>query len=128
MTNLSGIIKSIQNIMREDHGVDGDAQRLSQLCWMLFLKIFDEKEQEREMLDPKYQSPIPQKLQWRNWAQDEEGITGDALLNFVNNELFPSFKELNHAAANGEAGFIVKSIFEDAFNYMEKRNTTQKSH
>ena len=126
MTNLSGIIKSIQNIMREDHGVDGDAQRLSQLCWMLFLKIFDEKEQEREMLDPKYQSPIPQKLQWRNWAQDEEGITGDALLNFVNNELFPSFKELNYTAANSEAGFIVKSIFEDAYNYMKSGTQLRK--
>ena len=59
MSNLSGIIKSIQNIMRQDHGVDGDAQRLSQLVWMLFFKIFDEIEYEKEILNPEYQSPIP---------------------------------------------------------------------
>jgi len=126
MTNLSGIIKSIQNIMREDHGVDGDAQRLSQLCWMLFLKIFDEKEQERELLDLKYKSPIPEELRWRNWAENEEGITGDALLDFVNNKLFPTFKEFGYTASDNEAGFIVKSIFEDAYNYMKSGTQLRK--
>ena len=126
MPNLSGIIKSIQNIMREDHGVDGDAQRLSQLCWMLFLKIFDEKEQEREIMNPDYKSPIPEELRWRNWAADEEGITGDNLLNFINNKLFPTFKELDYTANDNEAGFIIKSIFEDAYNYMKSGTQLRK--
>ena len=126
MTNLSGIIKSIQNIMREDHGVDGDAQRLSQLVWMLFLKIFDEKETEREVLDPSYKSPIPQNLRWRNWASDDEGITGDTLLNFINNKLFPTFKELAYTETDNEAGFIVKSVFEDSYNYMKSGTQIRK--
>jgi len=112
--------------MREDHGVDGDAQRLSQLCWMLFLKIFDEKEAEREMLNPKYKSPIPAELRWRNWAGDDEGITGDALLDFVNNKLFPTFKEFSYTSADNEAGFIVKSVFEDSFNYMKSGTQMRK--
>ena len=95
MTNLSGVIKSIQNIMREDSGVDGDAQRLSQLCWMLFLKIFDEKEEESELLNSSYKSPIPEHLRYRNFAKNSEGITGDNLLNFINNDLFPKLKTLD---------------------------------
>ncbi|MDE2589546.1 MAG: type I restriction-modification system subunit M N-terminal domain-containing protein, partial [Patescibacteria group bacterium] len=91
MVNTS-TIKAIQDIMRKDVGVDGDAQRISQEVWMLFLKIFDDKEKEYELLNPKYKSPIPENLRWRSWAADEEGITGDALLNFVNNELFPKLK------------------------------------
>lgn len=123
MGNLSGIIKSIQNIMREDQGVDGDAQRLSQLCWMLFLKIFDEKEAEREILNPKYKSPIPEELRWRNWAADEEGMTGDNLLDFINGDLFPTFKNFPYTIKDNEAGFIVKAVFEDSYNYM--KNGTQ---
>ena len=119
MSNLSGIIKSIQNIMREDHGVDGDAQRLSQLVWMLFLKIFDETEEEKEVLNPKYKSPIPEELRWRNWAEDDEGITGDDLLEFINNKLFSTFKNFDYTTQSNEAGFIVKSVFEDSFNYMK---------
>ena len=69
-------IKSIQDIMRKDAGVDGDAQRISQLVWMLFLKIFDDHEAEKEMLDDNYKSPIPMRLRWRTWAKDAEGITG----------------------------------------------------
>ena len=78
MSNVSGIIKSIQDIMRKDVGVDGDAQRIGQLVWMLFLKIFDDREQEAELLQNEYRSPIPKKLRWRNWAADPEGMTGVA--------------------------------------------------
>lgn len=119
MTNLSGIIKSIQNIMRQDGGVDGDAQRLSQLSWMLFLKMFDEKEEEKELLDSSYKSPIPQNLRWRSWAKDDEGMTGDSLIEFINNQLFPTLKNLTFSKEENEAGFVVKSIFEDSYNYMK---------
>jgi type I restriction enzyme M protein len=86
------LVKSIQDIMRQDTGVDGDAQRISQLCWMFFLKIIDDQDQELEITQDDYRSPIPEKLQWRNWAADPEGITGEALVNFVNGELFPHSK------------------------------------
>ena len=105
--------------MRKDHGVDGDAQRLSQLVWMLFLKIFDETEEEKELLDTTYKSPIPEELRWRTWASDDEGITGDELLNFINNKLFQEFKGLEYTISDNEAGFIVKTVFEDSFNYMK---------
>ena len=81
-------VKSIQDIMRQDVGVDGDAQRISQLCWMFFLKIIDDQDQELEMMQDGYRSPIPKKLQWRAWAANPEGITGDELFSFVNDELF----------------------------------------
>ena len=90
--SISGTVKSIQDIMRKDAGVDGDAQRIGQLAWMLFLKIFDDRDQELELLEDDYRSPIPADLQWRNWATDAEGITGDALLSFVNDRLFPTLK------------------------------------
>ena len=92
--SLSASIKSIQDIMRKDVGVDGDAQRLSQLAWMLFLKIFDAQETELEMTRDDYRSPFPQKIRWRNWAADAEGITGDALMKFINDDLFPGLKDL----------------------------------
>lgn len=115
----SSTLKSVQEIMRKDTGVDGDAQRISQLVWMLFLKIFDDKEKEYELRDRKYKSPIPENLRWRNWAENEEGITGDALLNFVNNELFPKLKELSFEEGDDPRGFIVKEVFQDAYNYMK---------
>src|SRR5215210_2680326 len=104
--NLTSTIKSIQDIMRKDAGVDGDAQRISQLGWMLFLKIFDEKEHDWE-IDENYKSPIPKDLRWRNWAKDEEGMTGDELLGFVNNSLFPRLKELR-LRNNKDAAKMVK--------------------
>jgi type I restriction enzyme M protein len=116
--NISGIIKSIQDIMRKDAGVDGDAQRISQLVWMIFLKVFDDKEKEWE-LGEKYKSPIPEKLRWRNWAADSEGITGDALSNFINNELFPGLKELSVDPEEDPKGYLVKEVFSDAYNYMK---------
>src|SRR5437667_3841558 len=112
-------IKGIQDIMRKDTGVDGDAQRISQEVWMLFLKIYDDKEKEYELKDPKYKSPIPEKLRWRNWAANDEGITGDELLKFVNNELFPGLKELSFEEGDDPRGFIVKQVFQDAYNYMK---------
>lgn len=104
--------------MRKDAGVDGDAQRISQLVWLAFLKIFDDKEKEWE-LSGNYKSPIPEKLRWRNWAQDPEGITGDELQNFVNNMLFPTLKELSVDREKNPKGWIIKSVFEDSYNYMK---------
>ena len=116
--SLSNIIKAIQNIMWKDSGVDGDAQRISQLVWMIFLKVYDAKEEEWELEDPKYKSPIPQDLRWRNWAANDEGITGDDLIEFINNSLFPRLKQLNPSATNKKA-ILIRDIFEDAFNYMK---------
>jgi len=110
-------VKSIQDIMRQDVGVDGDAQRISQLCWMFFLKIIDDQDQERELMQDGYRSPIPEQLRWRSWAADPEGITGEALLAFVNDQLFPTLKELS-STKNGR-GRVVRDVFEDAYNYMK---------
>lgn len=113
------LVKSIQDIMRQDTGVDGDAQRISQLCWMFFLKIIDDQDQELELLSSDYRSPIPQKYQWRAWASDPEGITGDELLSFINTDLFPALKNLPTAGHGTERARVVKSVFEDAYNYMK---------
>jgi type I restriction enzyme M protein len=117
MSNVTGIIKSIRDIMRKDTGVDGDAQRISQMVWMLFMKIFSDKEFEwkNNLID--YQSPIPEKLKWQNWAAETDGLTGEELINFINNELFPNLKELD-ITANDQAK-IVRSVFEDTYNYMK---------
>ncbi|HQJ45974.1 MAG TPA: class I SAM-dependent DNA methyltransferase, partial [Ignavibacteriaceae bacterium] len=119
MSNLTTLVKSIQDIMRQDAGVDGDAQRISQLAWMIFLKIFDDKEKEYELADDNYESPIPNKLRWRNWASDEEGITGDELLEFINNKLFKSLKDLKVTPDSDPKGFMIKALFEDSYNYMK---------
>ena len=111
-------VKSIQDVMRQDTGVDGDAQRIAQLCWMFFLKIIDDQDQELELLDREYRSPLPRQLQWRTWAADPEGITGEALLDFVNNKLFPALKTLSVARAGGRRR-VVRDVFEDAYNYMK---------
>ena len=119
MSNISGIIKSMRDIMRQDAGVDGDAQRISQLVWMIFLKIFSDKEEEWDFLIENYQSPIPERLRWQNWAADEEGMTGDELLNFINNELFETLKNLDVNPQTDPQGWIVKQVFEDTYNYMK---------
>ncbi len=116
---IQNIIKNIQDIMRKDAGVDGDAQRLSQLVWLLFLKIFDDKEKEYELVDPKYHSPISEELRWRNWATNTEGITGDELLDFINNKLFKQLKDLKFNQNDDPLGLIVKEVFEDTYNYMK---------
>ena len=108
--------------MRKDVGVDGDAQRISQLVWMFFLKIFDDREAEIEFLDDDdaYQSPLPEKLRWRNWATDAEGMTGDELADFINLELFPALKE--NLATQGEQkdrAQVIGDLFEDTYNYMK---------
>lgn len=104
--------------MRKDAGVDGDAQRISQLGWMLFLKIFDEKENDWEITNETYKSPIRKDLRWRNWAADEEGMTGDDLLGFVNNTLFPTLKSMT-LRNNKDAARMVRDVFEDSYNYMK---------
>ena len=119
MSNISTVIKSIQDVMRQDSGVDGDAQRISQLTWLLFLKVFDAQEEELELTRDGYKSPIPEHLRWRNWATDAEGITGDGLLDFVNSQLFPKLKTLPVDAERNPRGFVVRSVFEDAYNYMK---------
>jgi len=115
---ISTIIKSIQDIMRQDAGVDGDAQRISQLVWMIFLKIFDDKEKEWELEDDEYKSPIPEKYRWRNWAADKEGITGEDLLDFIG-EMFKALKKINVSKEDDPKGFIIREVFEDAYNYMK---------
>jgi type I restriction enzyme M protein len=118
LANIGGIIKTIQNIMRKDKGLNGDAQRIEQLGWMIFLKIFDDKDIEMELLDEDYVSPIPSELQWKNWATDDEGITGDGLLEFVDNKLFADLKTLPSAATNKRA-LLIKEVFEGNNNYMK---------
>lgn len=116
---IATLVKSIQDIMRKDVGVDGDAQRISQLVWLLFLKIFDDKEQEWQFFVEGYKSPLDEHLRWSNWAKDDEGMTGDELIEFVNNELFPALKTLGTAAGVSNRGRVIGSVFEDAYNYMK---------
>ena len=124
--NLSSTIKSIQDIMRKDDGVDGDAQRLGQLTWMLFLKVFDQREEEWEDDNAGYHSPLPERCRWRNWAAyqvDAEGkkkpqIAASELIGFVNNELFPALKDQIDASQSPQHK-VIKQVFEDANNYMK---------
>lgn len=117
--SISSAIKSLQDIMRKDAGVDGDAQRLGQLSWLLFLKIFDAQEQALEIEQEKYRLPMPERYLWRNWAADNEGITGDKLLAFVNDDLFPTLKDLPAQIDINPRGYVVKQAFSDAYNYMK---------
>lgn len=117
MPNVSNIVKTIQDIMRKDAGTYGDAQRLEQLGWMFFLKIFDDREKEMEVLRSSYKSPLPQKLRWSEWAKDEEGITGEKLLEFINNTLLPKLKSL--PVGGDKLAGLIRTTFEDANNYMK---------
>lgn len=122
MAMQSGFIKRIRDIMRMDAGINGDAQRIEQMVWMLFLKVYDAKEDDWELNENNYVSIIPEECRWRNWAQaDKNGhaLTGDKLLNFVNNTLFPTLKELSVTPNTPVKKAIVKSTFEDANNYMK---------
>jgi type I restriction enzyme M protein len=117
--SVRNTVKTIQDIMRQDSGVDGDAQRISQLCWMFFLKIIDDQDQQLELMQDGYHSPIPKELRWRSWAANPEGITGEELLTFVNTQLFPELKKLTITGKHGDRRKVVRDVFEDAYNYMK---------
>lgn len=117
--NISGILDSIRKIMRQDNGLNGDAQRLEQLGWMLFLKIFSDKDEELELLYDDYTSPIPTEFRWENWAGYDEGITGDELLEFIDQKLFPALRNIDISTSNRRA-VIVREVFEGNNNYMKK--------
>lgn len=143
--SLSTTIKSIQDIMRKDVGVDGDAQRIGQLVWLLFLKIWDDREQEIELLEPGFVSPLVEvkwfeggevrtakDLRWSAWAAHDEGMSGDTLLNFVNGTLFPALKNMDlgpkvegggalsrAAHALWQRRKLVRDAFKDAYQYMK---------
>jgi len=113
------VVKSIQDIMRQDAGVDGDAQRISQLCWMFFLKILDDQDAQLELMESSYSSPLPDELRWATWAADPEGMTGEELLGFINGTLFPRLKGLTPSGPQSHRQRVVRSVFEDAYNYMK---------
>lgn len=135
MSNISGFVKRIRDIMRNDAGINGDAQRIEQIAWMLFLKVYDSKENDWEFDDSDYESIIPEQCRWRNWAHEEsgKGMTGDALLDFVNNIVFKVLKGESIKNPSGDVLIqgvevtpqtpikkaIVKTMFEDANNYMK---------
>ena len=116
--SISNVIKSVQDIIRQDAGVDGDAQRISQLVWMIFLKVFDAKEEEWEIEEDNYKSIIPEEYRWRNWAvdnKDGKAMTGDELSNFIIN-LFNALKEIEINETTPIRGRIVREVFEDYYN------------
>lgn len=122
MSNLAGFVKRLRDIMRNDAGINGDAQRIEQIAWMLFLKVYDAKEQDWEWDDEDYQSIIPEECRWQNWARDDKSgtaLTGDDLLNFVNNTLFPTLKKLPVDASTPIKKAIVQTTFADANQYMK---------
>lgn len=122
MSNLTGFVKRLRDIMRNDAGINGDAQRIEQIAWMLFLKVYDAKEQEWEWDDEDYQSIIPEECRWQNWAQDDKSgtaLTGDKLLDFVNNNLFPTLKKIPVDASTPIKKAIVQTTFADANQYMK---------
>ena len=119
---LTNFVKNIRNIMRNDSGINGDAQRIEQIAWMLFLKVYDEKENDWEFNEDNYRSFIPENCRWRNWAHDEgngEALTADRLLDFVNNTLFPTLKNLEVTPDTPMRSTIVRTTFEDANQYMK---------
>lgn len=126
MSNIGGVIKSIRDIFRKDPGLSGDAQRIEQLGWMIFLKLYDDKDKEREILDNTYRSPIPRTFQWRNWAEDDEGMTGDELINFINNHLFPELKNLK-VSSDDKLGITIRQIFDGTNNYMKSGTTFRQA-
>lgn len=122
MSNLSGFVKKVRDIMRNDAGINGDAQRIEQIAWMLFLKVYDAKEKDWEWDDEEYVSIIPEECRWANWAVDDKlgiAMTGDKLLYFINNTLFPTLKTLPVDMSTPIKKAIVQTTFADAHNYMQ---------
>ena len=120
--SIDNLVKRLQNIMRQDSGVDGDAQRIGQIVWILFLKVYDAKEELWEFHYDDYESIIPEELRWREWAvdnKDGKAMTGEELLTFVNDKLFPTLKSLEVDETTPRKSAIVKEVFEDAYNYMK---------
>lgn len=120
--SITNIVKRLQNIMRQDAGINGDAQRIEQIVWMLFLKVYDAREEFWEFYDDDYESIIPEECRWRNWAvdnKDGKALTGEDLLNFVNNELFPALKNIIIDERTERRCDIVKEVFEDTHNFMK---------
>ena len=121
-SNIGGFVKNIRNIMRNDSGINGDAQRIEELVWILFLKVYDAKESNWEFADPHYESIIPEKFRWRNWAPDHKdgkALTGDYLLEFVNSKLFPALQDLSVDDNTPIKKLIVRDAFTDSNNYMK---------
>ena len=118
MKNLSGFIKSIRDIMRNDAGINGDAQRIEQIVWMLFLKVYDAKEQEWMLDDSSYQSIIPDNCRWTEWVKKSD-LTGPSLLKFVDGTLFPTLKNLEVDTDTPVRKSIVKTVFDEANQYMK---------
>ena len=122
MSSLTNFVKRLRDIMRNDAGINGDAQRIEQIAWMLFLKVYDAKEQDWEFGDDDYTSIIPDNCRWSEWAHDDKSgnaMTGDTLLDFVNNTLFPTLKNLSVSTETPIKKAIVKTTFEDANQYMK---------
>lgn len=118
MANISGIVKSARKTMRQDTGTGSDELRILQLGWMLFLKIFSDKDKELEIIQDDYTSPIPEELHWDQWAADDEGITGDELLHFVDQRLFPTLSKIDISSGNKRA-LLVHEVFSNNYNYMK---------
>ena len=122
MSDLGSFVKRLRDIMRNDAGINGDAQRIEQIAWLLFLKVYDAQEENWEFSEDNYRSIIPENCRWRNWAVDDgkgTALTGDKLLDFVNNTLFPALKGLPVDSKTPIKKAIVKSTFEDANQYMK---------
>lgn len=121
--SIGNFVKRVRDIMRQDAGINGDAQRIEQLTWMLFLKVYDDAESVWELMDDEYESIIPEYLRWRHWANTDigntEALKGDELLDFVNNDLFPTLKDLQLPAHCPRRKSVVKAVFEDIHNYMK---------
>ncbi len=126
MSNISAVLDSIRKIMWQDTGLNGDAQRIEQLGWMLFLKIFSDKDKELELLEETYTSPIPPALHWEAWAANDEGLTGDDLTAFVDRELFPALRQIDVSGGSNRRALIVREVFEGNNNYMKSGTNLRK--
>ncbi len=120
MVVSDALIKNLRDIMRNDHNVSGDAQRMEQVAWLLFLKVFDDREKEFEIFEKKYSSPIPSELKWRTWAQPKDGLTGPSLIDFVEKRLFPTLSALPVNEKTDPRHAVVKKVMSETRNYMSE--------